>query len=407
MASPNGFARTSRMFNRWYGRLFSANPYPLYRFLRRRFPVVRTPIGFWITTRYAECFAILRDRRTSTFDVSALDSLPQNDGLKSMQRLLQQAMQFRFPPDHTRLRKVIGSFFSAATLASLRPRIQKIADRLLDAVQDRGRMDVIADLAFPLPVEVLSEVMGVPQQDRRLLHGWVRTLGVSIDPAMSAHDPGASVRETLETAKQYFTDLAAEKRRHPRAELMSQMVEATSRGEIHGDEELAYNALFTLVAGHETTMNMIGNGTISLLRHSDALVRLRRESSLIPSAVGEFLRYESPAQVTFRTAIEDIEVAGRTIPAGEHVIVVLGAANRDPARFPDPDRLDVARTNNHHLAFAGGIHRCVGEPLALIEGEITFETLLRRMPRLALGRQKPRWRQVMVLRGLDSLPVEF
>ncbi len=407
MASPATFAKTSRFFNRWYGRVFSRNPYPLYRFLRRRYPVLRTPIGFWIVTRYADAYNILRDRRTSTFDLTALDSFPADDGLRSMKMLLRPALQFRLPPDHTRLRRVMSKVFSPASLEAMRPRIQKIADRLLDAVRDRGAMDAVADLAFPLPVEVLADLMNVPERDFPLLRDCVRSLGGSIDPAASANDPGAGVRDTIASAKRYFSELAAERRKHPGEDLVSLLVAAQERGEVVSDDEVACNAIFTLVAGHETTMNMLANGTLALLRNPAAAERLRCNPALIDSAVDEVLRYDSPAQVTFRTATEPIEVAGRTVPVGEHLVVIMGAANRDPERFSDPDRFDIARPDNNHLAFAGGIHRCIGEPLAKLEGRIAFETLLRRMPKIKLAGSGYRWRRTMVLRGLERLPVSF
>src|SRR5487761_1354731 len=407
MASPATVAKTSRFFNRWYGRVFSRNPYPLYRFLRKRFPVLRTPVGFWIITRYADAYNILRDRRTSTFDISALDTFPPDDGLRSMQVLLRPALQFRLPPDHTRLRRVMGKVFSPANLEAMRPRVQKIADGLLDAVVARGTMDAVADLAFPLPVAVLADLMGVPERDFPLLCEWVRSLGGSIDPAASANDPGVSVRDTIATAKRYFAGLAAERRKNPGEDLLSLLVAGEDRGEVESEDEVVSNAIFTLVAGHETTMNMLANGTLALLRNPESADRLRRDPGLIDSTVDEVLRYDSPAQVTFRTATEPIEIGGRTVAPGEHLVVIMGAANRDPDRFPDPDHFDVARPDNNHLAFAGGIHRCIGAPLAKLEGRITFETLLRRMPKLSLLGQDYQWRRTMVLRGLERLPVSF
>lgn len=407
MASPATVAKTSRFFNRWYGRVFSRNPYPLYRFLRKRFPVLRTPIGFWMVTRYADAYNVLRDRRVYSFDLSTIDNFPHDDGLRSMQTLLRPALQFRVPPDHTRLRRVLGKAFSPVNLEAMRPRIQKIADRLLDAVQERGTMEVVADLAFPLPVAVLADLIGVPERDFPLLSAWVRSLGESMDPSESANDHGAGVRDTIASAKRYFAELANERRKNLGEDLLSLLVAGEERGEILSEDELVSNAIFTLVAGHETTMNMIANGTLALLCNPDGADRLRRDPSLIDSAVDEILRYESPSQVTVRTATEPIEVGGRTVPRGEHIVVIMGAANRDPARFPDPDRFDIARPDNNHLAFAGGIHRCIGEPLAKLEGRITFETLLRRMPNLRLAGQDYRWRRTMVMRGLERLPVAF
>jgi len=412
MASGHNFARVSWVVSRLYGRVFSSNPYPLYRFLRRRYPLLRTPIGFWISTRYDNCVSILRDKRFAAFDLNALDAFPPDDGLKSMREALQHAIVFRNPPDHTRLRKLMNTFFSPAVVAGLEPTIQRIFDDLLDKVQERGStasgsLDLIGDLAFPFPIDVLAEVMGATDADKPIFRDWMRTLGVPLDPVISANDPGVEVRAAIDAVRRYFSALAADRRIHPREDLISIMVAAEERGDLATEEELVFSAMFTLLAGHETTMNMIGNGMLALLRNPDALARLKSDPSLIDSALDEFLRYDSPVQVTFRTALEDIEVAGRTVPRGEHVVVFLGAANRDPERFADPDKLDIARTDNHHLSFAAGPHRCIGEVLARVEGRVAFETILRRMPKLALADPNPKWRPAMSLRGLKSLELRF
>jgi cytochrome P450 len=407
MASPTTFARVSRVFSRLYGRLFSSNPYPLYKFLRTRYPLLRTPIGFWIATRYDNCLDILRDKRFIAFDLNALDAFPPDDGLKSMREALQHAIVFRNPPDHTRLRKLMTTFFSPAVVDGLQSRIQNIADHLLDAVQDRGTMDLIRDVAFPFPIDVLAEVMGADDEDKPMFRDWMRTLGVPLDPVISANDPGVEVRQAIADVRRYFSDLAADRRKRPREDLISIMVAAEGRGDLQTEEELVFSAMFTLLAGHETTMNMIGNGMLALFRNPAALARLQSDPALIDAALDEFLRFDSPVQVTFRTASEDVDLGRRTIPRGEHVVVFLGAANRDPERFPDPDTLDIMRPDNHHLSFAAGPHRCIGEVLAKVEGRIAFETILRRMPRLALADRNPKWRPAMSLRGLQSLPMTF
>ncbi len=306
----------------------------------------------------------------------------------------------------------MNTFFSPAVVAGLEPTIQRIFDDLLDKVQERGStasgsLDLISDLAFPFPIDVLAEVMGATDADKPIFRNWMRTLGVPLDPVISANDPGVEVRAAIDAVRRYFSDLAADRRIHPREDLISIMVAAEERGDLATEEELVFSAMFTLLAGHETTMNMIGNGMLALLRNPYALARLKRDPSLIDSALDEFLRYDSPVQVTFRTALEDIEVAGRTVPRGEHVVVFLGAANRDPERFQNPDRLEIDRADNHHLSFAAGPHRCIGEVLARVEGRVAFETILRRMPKLALTDPNPKWRPAMSLRGLKSLPLSF
>ena len=407
MASSTTFARVSRVASRMYGRLFSANPYPLYKFLRTRYPLLRTPIGFWISTRYADCHSVLRDKRFLAFDLNALDSFPPDDGLKSMREALQHAIVFRNPPDHTRLRRLMTTFFSPAVVNGLEPRIQHIADYLLDAVEARGSMVLIKDVAFPFPIDVLAEVMGADNTDKPMFRDWMRTLGVPLDPVISANDPGVEVRQAIADVRRYFADLAADRRAHPREDLISMMVAAENRGDLQTDEELIFSAMFTLLAGHETTMNMIGNGMLALFRNPAAMAQLKSDPSLIESALDEFLRFDSPVQVTFRTASEDIELGGRTIPRREHVVVFLGAANRDPERFENPNKLDITRRENYHLSFAAGPHRCIGEVLAKVEGRIAFETILRRMPKLALADKNPKWRPAMSLRGLQSLQLTF
>ena len=216
MPSPETSAKISRIVSRLYGRLFSANPYPLYKFLRKRYPLLRTPIGFWISTRYADCHSVLRDKRFLAFDLNALDAFPPDDGLKSMREALQHAIVFRNPPDHTRLRRLMTTFFSPAVVNGLEPRIQHIADYLLDAVEARGSMDLIKDVAFPFPIDVLAEVMGADDADKPMFRDWMRTLGVPLDPVISANDPGVEVRQAIADVRRYFSDLAADRRMHPR-----------------------------------------------------------------------------------------------------------------------------------------------------------------------------------------------
>ena len=271
MVSPETSAKVSRVFSRMYGRLFSSNPYPLYKFLRTRYPLLRTPIGFWISTRYDNCHGVLRDKRFLAFDLNALDAFPPDDGLKSMREALQHAIVFRNPPDHTRLRRLMTTFFSPGVVNGLQPRIQKIVDYLLDAVEARGSMDLIKDVAFPFPIDVLAEVMGADDADKPMFRDWMRTLGVPLDPVISANDPGVEVRQAIADVRRYFSDLAADRRKHPREDLISIMVAAEDRGDLQTEEELVFSAMFTLLAGHETTMNMIGNGMLALFRNPDAL----------------------------------------------------------------------------------------------------------------------------------------
>ncbi len=228
-----------------------------------------------------------------------------------MREALQHAIVFRNPPDHTRLRRLMTTFFSPAVVDGLQPRIQNIVDYLLDAVEHAAPMDLIKDVAFPFPIDVLAEVMGADDADKPMFRDWMRTLGAPLDPVISANDPGVEVRQAIADVRRYFADLAADRRKHPREDLISIMVAAEGRGDLQTEEELVFSAMFTLLAGHETTMNMIGNGMLALFRNPDVMARLRSDPSLIESALDEFLRFDSPVQVTFRTASEDIEVSGQ------------------------------------------------------------------------------------------------
>ncbi len=368
MASATTFAKVSRFVSRMYGRLFSANPYPLYKFLRTRYPLLRTPIGFWISTRYADCVDVLRDKRFLAFDLRALDAFPPDDGLKSMREALQHAIVFRNPPDHTRLRRLMTTFFSPGVVDGLQPRIQSTLPTTCSTRSRRAAsMDLIKDVAFPFPIDVLAEVMGADDADKPMFRDWMRTLGVPLDPVISANDPGVEVRQAIADVRRYFSDLAADRRKHPREDLISIMVAAEGRGDLRDrrgarlqrDVHAACRSRDHDEYDRQRDARAVPQ---SRLRWRD--LRADPSPSAIESALDEFLRFDSPVQVTFRTASEDIELSGRTIPRGEHVVVFLGAANRDPLRFTDPDKLDITRQDNHHLSFAGGPHRCIGEVLA-------------------------------------------
>jgi cytochrome P450 len=289
----------------------------------------------------------------------------------------------------------------------MRPRVQAIADGLLDAVQDRGGMDLIDDYAFPLPITVIAELLGVPAEDRNNFREWS-------DAAVSGNASQEYLEEILIPHMQAFTDylraLFEEKHANPRDDLVSALVQAEEAGDKLSEDELLGMVFLLLVAGHETTVNLIGNGVLALLQHPDQLRKLKDDPSLIKPAVEELLRYDGPVETsTERFAREDVDMGRTVIPRGEMVLVVLAAADHDPERFSDPDNLDITRTDNRHLAFGKGVHHCLGAPLARMEGQIAISTLLRRMPNLRL-KEPPEslsWRPGMILRGLRGLPVEF
>jgi len=386
---------------------FNADPYPFYHRLREADPVHQSPLGFWVLTRYDDCVMVLRDPRFGRAGFEGL--LESVYGNTVEQGRLPTSMLFRDPPDHTRLRGLVSRAFTPRVVEGLRPRIQQIVDGLLDRVQGAGRMEVISDLAYPLPVTVISEMLGVPEGDRERIKQWSADIARSLDAIGLRTDPeivdrGRTGRHAI---GDYFRSLIPERKKRPRGDLLSLLIEAEEQGDKLSEGELLATCVLLYIAGHETTVNLIGNGLLALLRHPKELERLRDAPSLIQSAVEELLRYDGPVQRTARITNADVELAEHKIPKGSMVVPVIGAANRDPAHFPDPDRLDVSRPDNRHIAFGFGIHFCLGAPLARLEGQITLGTLLHRLPRLALSTERPEWRESQVLRGLKALPVSF
>lgn len=386
---------------------FNANPYPFYHRLREADPVHQSPLGFWVLTRYDDCVMVLRDPRFGRAGFEGL--LESVYGNTVEQGRLPTSMLFRDPPDHTRLRGLVSRAFTPRVVEGLRPRIQQIVDGLLDRVQGAGRMEVISDLAYPLPVTVISEMLGVPEGDRERIKQWSADIARSLDAIGLPTDPeivdrGRTGRRAI---GDYFRGLLPDRKKRPRGDLLSLLIEAEEQGDKLSEGELVATCVLLYIAGHETTVNLIGNGLLALLRHPKELERLRDAPSLIQSAVEELLRFDGPVQRTARITNADVELGEHKIPKGSMVVPVIGAANRDPAHFPDPDRLDVSRPDNRHIAFGFGIHFCLGAPLARLEGQISLGTLLHRLPRLALSTERPEWRESQVLRGLKALPVSF
>jgi len=317
-------------------------------------------------------------------------------------------MLFRDPPDHTRLRALVSKAFTPKVIENMRSHIQDIVNRVLDRVQGAGRMDVIADLAYPLPVTVICEMLGVPTEDQGAIRQWSADVAQSLDAIGLPTDAeivtrGRAARREL---GEYFRRLLPERRRQPREDLLSLLIAAEEQGDKLTEGELLATCVLLFIAGHETTVNLIGNGLLALLRNPAELARLRTDSTLLQSAIEELLRYDSPVQRTARITNTDVVIDGQTITKGSMVVAAIGAANRDPAHFTDPDRLDIGRRDNRHVAFGFGIHFCLGAPLARVEGQIALGTLLRRMPNLALA-GTPTWRASSTLRGLEALPVSF
>jgi cytochrome P450 len=303
----------------------------------------------------------------------------------------------------------VSKAFTPRVVETLRPKIQAIVGRLLDRVEGAGAMDLIDDFAYPLPVIVICEMLGVPVADRDRFRQWGLDIARGLDSVMLPPDSEVITRSIASRTAltQYFRELIAERRASPRSDLLSGLIAVEEAGDKLTEQELLATCILLLVAGHETTVNLIGNGTLALLRHPDQRQRLRESPALIVSAVEELLRYDGPVQRTARIPSEDVVIGGRRIAKGEMVMPFIGAADRDPAQFPDPDRLDIGRTENRHIAFGLGIHFCLGAPLARLEGQIAINTLVQRLPKLALATDTPQYRQSLTLRGLTALPVTF
>ena len=388
---------------------FRADPYPLYRRLREENPIHAGPIGGLVLTRHADCLHVLRHPAASS-DERKGEMFEAMAAAGEIDQELADNRPFLFldPPDHTRLRRLVSKAFTPKTIERLRPRVQQLVDELLDARIETGTIELIEDLAYPLPVQVISELLGVPPEDHERFKGWSRDLARGLDPDfILPPDVLAKRDEAIQAFSAYFLELIAEHRRSPRDDLLSALVAAEDEGDRLTEQELLSTCTLLLVAGHETTVNLIANGTLALLRAPDQLQRLRDDPSIARSAVEELLRYDPPVQMTGRVALEDIELPGATLTKGSFGLLLLASANRDPAAFPDPDRVDLGRVDNHHLAFGFGTHFCLGAPLARLEGEVALTTLVGRCPDLALAVDTPRYKENLILRGLEALPLSF
>jgi cytochrome P450 len=386
-----------------------SNPYPIYADLRTSRPVhhVMLPDGsrLWLITRYDDAAHALRDPRL----IKGRTIRPVPEDLAPFTK----SMLSTDPPDHTRLRGLVHQAFTPRLIERLRPRIQQIADELLDRVEPVGAMDLVEDYAFPLPMTVITELLGVPSQDRDRFREWSNTF-VSSGFASQDEPFPEPLRASMTAFSDYLRALFEHKRADPRDDLVSRLVLAEqqdgARCDALSETELIGMVFLLIVAGHETTVNLIGNAVLALLTHPDQLRRLIEDPALIVPAVEELLRYDGPVEIaTFRFASVDIELGGVRIPQGDPVLVALASADRDEARFADADRLDITRADNRHLAFGKGIHFCLGAPLARLEGQIAIGTLLRRMPglRSAVPLDQLEWRPSTILRGLRSFPIVF
>ena len=390
---------------------FIRDPYPHYERLRTTDPVHINAHGAFVASRHAEASLVLRDKR---FGKDFVERTIRRYGPKIMDEPIFRSMSHwmlqQDPPDHTRLRGLVVKAFTARRVEDMRPRIQEVVDQTLDAVVDNGHMDLIEDFAFRLPVTIICDMLGIPEEHREAFYKGSRDGGRILDPVPLTLQEIAAANASGAMARMYFEQLFELRRRNPGDDLTSQLVQAEEAGDKLSNEELAANIVLLFGAGHETTVNLIGNGLLALYRNPDQLALLKANPSLMSNAIEEFLRYDSSVQMTGRVALEDIEdLGGKRIPKGESVLCLLGSANRDPAVYPDrPDQLDIRRPNVRPLSFGGGIHFCLGAQLARIEAEVAISTLLRRLPELRLDdAENPEWRPTFVLRGLKRLPASW
>jgi cytochrome P450 len=390
---------------------FIRDPYPHYERLRRIDPVRITEHGMYLASRHAEASLVLRDKR---FGKDFVGRSKRRYGPKILEEPIFRSMSHwmlqQDPPDHTRLRGLVVKAFTARRVEDMRPRIQDVVDQTIDRVADRGAMDLIEDFAFRLPVTIICDMLGIPEEHREAFYTGSRNGGRILDPVPLTPREIAEGNAGNLMAQMYFKQLFELRRKNPGDDLTTQLVQAEENGSKLSNEELTANIILLFGAGHETTVNLIGNGLLALHRNPDQLALLKARPELIGNAIEEFLRYDSSVQLTGRVALEDIEdLGGKKIPQGDTVLCLLGSANRDPAVYPDrPDRLDITRQNVRPLSFGGGIHFCLGAQLARIEAEIAITTLLRRLPDLRLDdADNAQWRPTFVLRGLKRLPASW
>jgi cytochrome P450 len=385
---------------------FSENPYTQYEELRTADPVHHSPLGVWVLVQYEDVLGLLRDPSLSVEDRNA-GPTPLGDLARDVlgdEEPAPEAMLMRDPPDHTRLRRLVSKAFTPRTIERLGARIQTLIDEHLDACEPDDDVDLIRALAFPLPFRVISEMLGMPDTDTEQLREWSGLLVRSLEPVADP-DTLRAIARAGEAMNGLVGDVIAWKRANPADDLLSALIAAEEHGDVLSDTELADQVGLLYIAGHETTVNLIGNGMLALLRHDDQRRALQSDLSRASNAVEELLRYDPPVQMTRRITLRDTVVGAKVIPSGSFVVLVLAAANRDPQHFgPTAARLDVTRADaNQHVAFGGGVHYCLGAALARLEARLAIETVLRRYPALALG-GVPEWNGRINLRGLDRLP---
>ncbi|MBR1125336.1 cytochrome P450 [Bradyrhizobium lablabi] len=390
---------------------FIRNPYPHYERLRATDPIHLTQHGMYLASRHADITVVLRDKR---FGKDYPERIKRRYGPDVMKepvfRNFALTMLQQDPPDHTRLRGLVAKAFTARRVEDMRPQIQRIVDENLDRIIPQGKMDLIEDFAYRLPVTVICDMLGIPMEHREMFYTGARNSGRILEPVPMTPEEIKQSNAGQAMIKMYFDQLFDIRRKNPGDDLTTQLLHAEEAGDKLSNDELYANIILLFGAGHETTVNLIGNGLLALFRNPDQLALLKAKPELITNAIEEFLRYDSSVQMTGRVTLEDIEdLGGKPIPKGESVLCLLGSANHDPSVYPDhPERLDITRPNVKPLSFGGGIHFCLGAQLARIEAEVAINTLLRRIPDLRLDdAENPEWRPTFVLRGLKRLPASW
>jgi pimeloyl-[acyl-carrier protein] synthase len=385
-----------------------ANPYPLYHRLRSTDSVHWDPyLNAWVCTRYEDVVRVLTEFSANTTPSPEALTAVGLAALNPIAEVMIKQMLFMDAPMHTRLRVLAAGAFAPARVTALRTHIQEICDSLLDKVLPSGQLEVIRDLAAPMPAIVMAEMLGVPTSDHEQLKAWSADFAEMLGNFQGNPDRALRIVRSVEAMEDYFRCTIQELRKRPHEGLINSLVMAEVDGDRFTEDEVIANTILTMVGGQETTTNLIANGLLTLMRNPGERERLRTDASLLPAAVEELLRYESPSQYTARLAPEPIVLGGKQIKKRQGLVAVMGAANRDPERFEDPDRLDLSRPDNRHVAFGWGPHFCFGAALARIEGQVAFGTILRRLGNIGLDQQELTWRTNLGLRGLTELHVSF
>jgi len=389
------------------------DPYPVYTQLREESPVHWFDMFHsWFISRYDDVKTLLHDKRTQSSNaVNKIDDLLTDDmkqQIGTIRDFLGLWMIFMDPPDHTRLRRLTNPAFLPKIINHLRPNMTQMVDTLIDDLMDKGTMDFIADIAYPLPILVIADILGIPDIDRPLMKEWSQKMSTFFaDQTLGPSDQIGVMHQTIQEMQDYMRTIISEQRKNPKDNVLGVMIQAEAKGDKLTEDELISTSIFFLFAGHDTTRNLIGNGLFSLLSNPEQYQHLQNDLTLIPSAVEEMLRYESAASMLLRDVTVDFELHGNTIQAGQKLFLIIGAANRDPRIFTNPDQFDITRNPNRHLAFGRGIHACIGMPLARAEIQILFEQVISRIHNMQLLSETPDWQPSFLQRGLTTLPVSF